>query len=95
VEIDLRLENRNILLFGGHSNIGQYCSIAFGRAGAQVTIACRDTDAGERVAKEVLDAGAPRADVLKCDAIDYEQTAAAIEHAKSFGEIDCIYHGVS
>jgi NAD(P)-dependent dehydrogenase (short-subunit alcohol dehydrogenase family) len=95
MEIDLGLKGKNVLLFGGHSNIGQYCTVAFGMAGAQVTIACRDTESGERVAREAAAAGAPRADVVECDATSYEQTEAASDFARQFGDIDCVYHGVS
>lgn len=93
--IDLKLKDKNVVLFGGHSNIGRFCTLAFAKAGAQVTIACRDTKTGDLVAKEALEAGAPRADVVKCDTTSYEETKAVIDFALKFGDIDCVYHGVS
>lgn len=88
------LKRKNILLYGGHSNIGRCVTLLFAQEGAGVTIACRDMASGEKVAKEALDAGAPWADVVKCDTTSYEQTAHAADVALQHGELDSVYHGV-
>lgn len=92
--MELGLKGKNILLYGGHSNIGRCVTLAFAQEGAGVTIACRDVAAGEKVAREALDAGAPWAEVVACDAVSYEQTAHAAEVALKHGDIDSVYHGV-
>ena len=48
--MDLGLKNKNILLFGGHSNIGRCVTLAFAQEGAGVTIAGRDLESCEKVA---------------------------------------------
>ena len=50
--MDLGLKNKNILLFGGHSNIGRCVTLAFAQEGAGVTIAGRDLESCEKVALE-------------------------------------------
>lgn len=92
--MDLKLKGKNVLLFGGHSNIGRAVSHEFAKEGACITIACRDTETGNKVAKEALDLGAPRAEVIKCDATHYHETKAAADYALSFGDIDIVYHGI-
>ena len=92
--MDLGLKNKNILLFGGHSNIGRCVTLAFAQEGAGVTIAGRDLESCEKVALEALEAGAPWAEIVKCDATSYEETAHAAESALLHGAIDSVYHGV-
>ncbi|WP_207647592.1 SDR family NAD(P)-dependent oxidoreductase [Clostridium uliginosum] len=82
-------------MYGGHSNVGRAVSCAFGMEGAAITIACRDTETGEKVAKEALKYGAMRANVIKCDATSYEETKAAADYALTFGDLDIVYHGIA
>jgi NAD(P)-dependent dehydrogenase (short-subunit alcohol dehydrogenase family) len=95
MSIDFKMKGKNILLYGGHSNIGRYATLEFAKEGANVTIAARDIKSAERVIGEALEAGAQNAQCIKCDATNYEETAAAADLALKYGGIDCVYHGVS
>ncbi len=93
--MDLGLKGKNILLIGGHSNIGKQVTLAFAREGAGVTIGFgHDQRRAEDVAKEALALGAPWAEIIQVDAMDYGQTAAAVDKALEHGDLDCVYHGI-
>lgn len=92
--MDLKLGGKNVILFGGHSNIGRPTSLAFAQEGANILIAARDIETAERVCKEAEKAGSPRAEYLKCDVTNWEDVEAVVKKARTYGSIDVVYHGV-
>lgn len=93
--MDFGLKDKNILLIGGHSNIGKQVTLGFAREGAGVTIGYgHDEERAKAVADEALKLGAPWADIIQLDARKYEDTKAAVDLALTHGDIDCIYHGI-
>ncbi|MBR0127866.1 MAG: SDR family NAD(P)-dependent oxidoreductase, partial [Firmicutes bacterium] len=96
MEFDFGLAGKNVLLYGGHSNIGRFATYGFAQCGAHVTIAARDMKSAQEVCDEALALGAASARCIKCDTTSYEETAAAADFAlENTGRIDCVYHGVA
>jgi NAD(P)-dependent dehydrogenase (short-subunit alcohol dehydrogenase family) len=93
--MDLKLKGKNVILFGGNSNIGRATSLAFGQEGANILIAARDIEAATKICKEAKESGSERAECIKCDATKWEDVEAVIEKAKTLGSIDIVYHGVA
>ena len=52
-----RLDARTALITGAGSGIGRESALLFAAEGANVVVADRDEEAGERVASEIRDAG--------------------------------------
>lgn len=52
-----RYDGRRVLVTGGNSGIGRHVAAALADRGAEVTIACRNVEAGERAAVGMRDAG--------------------------------------
>ncbi|CAN5263354.1 SDR family oxidoreductase [soil metagenome] len=61
------LTGRTAVVTGGNSGIGWHTAAALGRAGATVTLACRNVAAGERAASELKEAGAGAVGVARLD----------------------------
>jgi NAD(P)-dependent dehydrogenase (short-subunit alcohol dehydrogenase family) len=61
---------RTVVITGGNSGIGRHAAAALARVGAEVTIACRNVAAGETVAAELADQGAPGVRVAELDLAD-------------------------
>jgi NAD(P)-dependent dehydrogenase (short-subunit alcohol dehydrogenase family) len=58
---------RRVLVTGGNSGIGWHTAAALGRQGAEVTLACRNTEAGESAAAKMRGAGAGDVRVERLD----------------------------
>jgi NAD(P)-dependent dehydrogenase (short-subunit alcohol dehydrogenase family) len=52
-----RYDGRRVLVTGGNSGIGRHVAAALAGRGAEVTLACRNVEAGERAAEEMRAAG--------------------------------------
>jgi NAD(P)-dependent dehydrogenase (short-subunit alcohol dehydrogenase family) len=71
------LSGRRAVITGGASGIGIETARALARAGAEVTLAVRDTDAGQRVADDITaDTGAAQVAVAPLELTDRASVAA-------------------
>jgi NAD(P)-dependent dehydrogenase (short-subunit alcohol dehydrogenase family) len=74
------LGGRRIVVTGGASGIGKETARALARAGADVTLAVRDTAAGDAVAAEITaDTGNPAVQAGRLDLGDHASIAAFVE----------------
>ena len=64
----VRLQDRNVVITGGGSGIGQACARLMAAEGAIVTIADRDLAAAERTARSICSSG------FRCEAYDVDVT---------------------
>ncbi len=70
------LHGRRAIITGGSSGIGVETARVLARAGAEVTIAVRDTAAGDRTAAQIAMPGAPAVRVGRLDLADPASVAA-------------------
>jgi NAD(P)-dependent dehydrogenase (short-subunit alcohol dehydrogenase family) len=89
------LEGKNVLLIGGHSNLGQHVTWHFAESGANIVIGARDLDRAEKVAERARELGAGKVSVVSVDATDWSSVANAIKATRAMGSIDILYHGVA
>ncbi len=61
---------RTVVVTGGNSGIGRHTAAELGRAGASVTIACRNLEAGEQAAAAMRSAGADDVRAVRLDLAD-------------------------
>jgi 2,5-dichloro-2,5-cyclohexadiene-1,4-diol dehydrogenase 1 len=88
VETVARLTGRSIFVTGGSSGIGRAVAILSARAGARVTIADVNEEAGNAVAAEIRASGG-EALFVRGDVTDEGQMAAGVKAAiRSFGRVD-------
>jgi 3-oxoacyl-[acyl-carrier protein] reductase len=78
-EVDVLLEGKNAVIYGGAGSIGSAVGRAFAREGARVFLAGRTAASLERVADEIRSAGGT-ADTAEVDALDED---AVDRHADS------------
>jgi len=76
-EVDVLLENKNAVIYGGGGSIGGAVARAFGREGARVFLAGRTRAKLEAVAEAIRSAGGA-AETAEVDALDEN---AVDEHA--------------
>lgn len=88
------LENKNVLLIGGHSNLGQHVTKLFAEAGANIVIGARDTKRAEEVAEEARRFKKGQARVVQVDATDWHSLERAVKITQEFGDLDVFYQGV-
>jgi NAD(P)-dependent dehydrogenase (short-subunit alcohol dehydrogenase family) len=87
-DIKYDFQGRTALVTGGTSGIGLATARAFGRAGANVVVAARGEEAGER-ARASLEAGGARAAFVPLDVCDEGSVAAAVRAVERlFGRLD-------
>jgi NAD(P)-dependent dehydrogenase (short-subunit alcohol dehydrogenase family) len=80
---------RAVFVTGGSSGIGRAVAAAFVGASADVTIASRDREAGERAVRHVERAGGGRVRFVPCDVRDEAAVARAVGAAvEAFGRLD-------
>jgi NAD(P)-dependent dehydrogenase (short-subunit alcohol dehydrogenase family) len=89
------LEGKNVLLIGGHSNIGQHVTALFAEAGANVFIGARDTKRAEQVAVEARKLKKGDVSILEVDATSWKSVEFAVSKAQASGALDVVYHGVA
>jgi NAD(P)-dependent dehydrogenase (short-subunit alcohol dehydrogenase family) len=81
-------QDRSVFVTGGNSGIGEAAALAFGRAGARVTVVGRRQEANERVADQVRVAGG-QAIAVSADLTDEQQVHAAVgATVNAFGSLD-------
>ncbi|MCI5074482.1 SDR family oxidoreductase [Oricola sp.] len=87
-----RLEGKVAFITGGTGGIGEVACRAFAREGAQVAVAGRRQEEGERIAAEIRAAGGKarfvRTDVTKEDSVQQ----ALAETVDAFGGLDILYN---
>ena len=79
-----RMERKSVIVTGGSKGLGRGIAQVFASEGAKVLVVARNPDAGERTAKEIVDAGGAasffRADVSNWDDVEAMAKAAAARH---------------
>jgi len=91
-----RLDGKAAIVTGGGSGIGRAISLCFAANGAAVKIADIHREQGERVAKEIREAGG-NASAHPCDVTDAQSVRDAFEEIFASGRIDILVNnaGVS
>ena len=79
-----RMDRKSVIVTGGSKGLGRGIAKVFAREGARVLIVARKPDAGERTAKEIVDAGGVasffRADVSSRDDVEAMAREAVARH---------------
>ena len=79
-----RMEQKSVIVTGGSKGLGRGIARVFAREGAKVLVVARQQDAGERTAREIVDAGGTasffRADVSNWDDVEAMAEAAVDRH---------------
>lgn len=88
------LEGKNVLLIGGHSNIGQHVTKLFAKGGANITIGARDVKRAEQVAAEARQLNRSRINVVHVDATNRQSVDSLVARALQTGPLDVVYHGI-
>lgn len=88
------LEGKNVLLIGGHSNIGQHVTQLFAEAGANIVIGARDTKRAAEVAAEARRFNKGEVVVVETDATNWSSLENAVNKVRQFGDLDVVYQGV-
>jgi NAD(P)-dependent dehydrogenase (short-subunit alcohol dehydrogenase family) len=88
------LEGKNVLLVGGHSNLGQHVTKLFAEAGANIVIAARDIERAEHIAAEARSFKKGQVVVVETDATNWQALERAVNRTLEFGELDVLYHGI-
>ena len=78
------MELKSVIVTGGSKGLGRGSAQVFAREGAKVLVVARQQDAGERTAREIVDAGGTasffRADVSNWDDVEAMAEAAVDRH---------------
>lgn len=84
------MKEKIILIVGGSGGIGSACAKVFGRAGARVVLAARDTQKAEKVAKQINDNGG-EAYVISVEVTDLASVSNMVrEIIEDLGPIDVL-----
>jgi 5'-hydroxyaverantin dehydrogenase len=78
------LREKNVIITGAASGLGEKTAIKFAAAGAYVTLADVQDQQGEKLAKQIIDDGG-KATYVHCDVCDFASATAAFKHAVNFG----------
>src|SRR4051812_47623891 len=88
------LERKNVLLIGGHSNLGQHVTKLFAEAGANIVIGARDMRRAEEVAAEARKFKKGEVVVTEVDVTSWDSVESAVRKTREFGDLDVLYFGV-
>ena len=88
------LEGKNVLLIGGHSNLGQHVTQLFAQAGANIVIGARDTKRAQEVAATARKFKKGEVVVAEVDVTNWDSLRAAVKKVQEFGALDVFYQGV-
>ena len=92
--MDLGFSGKTVVVTGGGSNIGRAIALAFGREGARVAIAEIDAGQGEKVAREIDDAGGS-ACVVETDVSNWDSVTAMVQRVeREVGPIEALVNNV-
>ncbi|OYU30814.1 MAG: short chain dehydrogenase [Comamonadaceae bacterium PBBC2] len=90
--MNLRFDDKVVLVTGGGGGIGRASALAFARAGAQVAVTDRDAQAGEETVRQVQALGA-QAVFIQADVTQATQVQAMVAQVVShFGRLDCAFN---
>ena len=89
--MDIRFDNKVVLVTGGGGGIGRASALAFARAGAKVAVTDRDVAAGEETTAQVKALGA-EALFIAADVMQAAQVQAMVTQVVAhFGRLDCAF----
>ena len=90
--MNLRFDDKVVLVTGGGGGIGRASALAFARAGAQVAVTDRDAQAGEETVRQVQALGA-QALFIQADVTQATQVQAMVAQVVAhFGRLDCAFN---
>jgi NAD(P)-dependent dehydrogenase (short-subunit alcohol dehydrogenase family) len=90
--MDIRFDNKVVLVTGGGGGIGRASALAFARAGAKVSVTDRDVAAGEETTAQVKALGA-EALFIAADVMQATQVQAMVTQVVAhFGRLDCAFN---
>ncbi|MDT7519541.1 SDR family oxidoreductase [Rhodoferax sp. TBRC 17660] len=90
--MDIRFDNKVVLVTGGGGGIGRASALAFARAGAKVAVTDRDVAAGEETTAQVKALGA-EALFIAADVMQAAQVQAMVTQVVAhFGRLDCAFN---
>ena len=88
-----KLKNRVALIYGGTSGLGEATARLYAKEGAQVAIAGRSEERGNKIVKDIQDNGG-EAIFVKVDLMDSDQIKQSVQNTvDAFGTIDILYNG--
>lgn len=89
----MKLKDKVALVIGGTSGIGEATAKAYAEEGAKVIVGGRKKEEGDRIVKEIRDAGGT-AIFAKVDTTKADEVEAAVQTAQDeYGTLDILYNG--
>lgn len=90
--MNLRFDDKVVLVTGGGGGIGRASALAFARAGAQLAVTDRDARTGEETVRQVQALGA-KAVFIQADVTQAVQVQAMVAQLVAhFGRLDCAFN---
>lgn len=85
--MDLELRGKVVIVTGATANIGRAIALGFAAEGARVVAVGRDQQAGERVVRDSIAAGAAGAVFVCADLLDPQSPARVLAAAEQLGKV--------